>query len=168
MGRMHIRDALEADLPAILDIYNHAVLHSTATADLMPQSLDARQAWFRARVDDGLPVLVAEEEGVIVCSNVVEVGDLRAGTSFAVGWRCPTGAWGTPLGSPVPSPVPGEVVVPWDVVVPGKVGAPGACVPVEVMPACAEALPARKVMSATRRIARRISMLQSPRPTVHR
>src|SRR5436190_12912854 len=54
-----IRPATPADLPAILDIYNHAVLHSTATADHDPQSLEARQEWYEFRARKNLPVLVA-------------------------------------------------------------------------------------------------------------
>ena len=41
-----IRDAVEADLPAILAIYNEAIPRRIATADLEPQSLEARRAWF--------------------------------------------------------------------------------------------------------------------------
>lgn len=57
---MTIRDAHPADLPAILAIYNHAVLHSTATAEEMPHTLDQRAAWFDARTAAGFPILVAE------------------------------------------------------------------------------------------------------------
>jgi hypothetical protein len=71
-----------------------------------------------------------------------------------------------PLGSTVPGDVmAGDVVVVGDAM-PGRFGAPGV-VGVEVMPPCAEAPPvaiepAMRVMSATWRIARRITLLQSP------
>ena len=55
-----IRPATAADLPGILDIYNHAVLHTTASYDLEPVSLRSRQDWFAARQKAGFPVLVAE------------------------------------------------------------------------------------------------------------
>ena len=58
---MTIRPACPSDLPRILAIYNHAVLTSTATYDLAPQSLEARQAWFAAKQQAGLPVFVAEK-----------------------------------------------------------------------------------------------------------
>ncbi|MDO4246311.1 MAG: GNAT family N-acetyltransferase [Deinococcus sp.] len=55
-----IRPATAADLSGILDIYNHAVLHTTASYDLEPVSLQSRQEWFTARQKAGFPVLVAE------------------------------------------------------------------------------------------------------------
>lgn len=41
-----IRPAVEADLPAINDIYNHYVLTSTCTYAEVPDSLDARRRWW--------------------------------------------------------------------------------------------------------------------------
>ncbi|EPR41097.1 GCN5-related N-acetyltransferase [Desulfovibrio sp. X2] len=55
-----IRDAFEGDMPAILDIYNDAVLTSTAVYSYRPQSLEDRLAWFAQKKRDGLPVLVYE------------------------------------------------------------------------------------------------------------
>ena len=42
-----LRGATEADLVVILDIYNDAVLHSTATFDLEPRSWEEQQRWFQ-------------------------------------------------------------------------------------------------------------------------
>jgi L-amino acid N-acyltransferase YncA len=42
-----IRSAEAADLPAIADIYNDAVLNSTATFDVEPWSTERRDTWFR-------------------------------------------------------------------------------------------------------------------------
>lgn len=61
-----IRPALPADLPAILAIYNDAVLHTTASYDLEPNTLAQRSAWYEARISQGLPVLVAEQAGEVV------------------------------------------------------------------------------------------------------
>ncbi len=44
-----IRDALHADLPAIRDIYNDAVLNTTAIWNESAVDLGNRQAWFSAR-----------------------------------------------------------------------------------------------------------------------
>ena len=63
---MKVRAATEADLPAILAIYNHAVVHSTCTADYQPQTLAQRRQWFDVRVQAKLPVLVAVGEGGVV------------------------------------------------------------------------------------------------------
>lgn len=60
-----IRPASRDDLGRILDIYNHAVLHSTATSDRHPNTLEKRTAWFDQLRALDLPILVAEaEEGV--------------------------------------------------------------------------------------------------------
>ena len=40
-----VREAAEADQRAILDIYNDAVLHSTATFDLEPRTWEEHQRW---------------------------------------------------------------------------------------------------------------------------
>jgi len=57
-----VRDALEADLPEILDIYNDAVLNSTATFELSLQTVQTRMEWFRGHGTD-YPLLVAVSEG---------------------------------------------------------------------------------------------------------
>jgi|GEM_PF-3452555 len=44
-----IRLATEPDLPAILDIYNDAILNTTAVYDYKPHTLEMRQAWFAAK-----------------------------------------------------------------------------------------------------------------------
>lgn len=53
------------------DIYNHAVLHTTATYDFEPQSLEARLQWWEEHERDGWPVWVAEgSEGVVGWSSL--------------------------------------------------------------------------------------------------
>jgi L-amino acid N-acyltransferase YncA len=52
------RLATEADLPEILDIYNQSIPKRVATADLTPQTLEARIAWFRNRDLTTRPVIV--------------------------------------------------------------------------------------------------------------
>ena len=54
-----IRPAVESDLAAINDVYNHYVLNSTCTYQEEPESLDDRREWFR-RHGDKHPVIVAE------------------------------------------------------------------------------------------------------------
>jgi len=61
-----LREAREADLPAILEIYNQSVPLRMATADLVPQQLEARVAWFRNRDRAKRPVIVAEQGGEVV------------------------------------------------------------------------------------------------------
>jgi phosphinothricin acetyltransferase len=58
-----IRKAVESDLPAILAIYNDAILHTTAVYDYEPHTLEMRQSWFRQKQESGIPVFVAETGG---------------------------------------------------------------------------------------------------------
>ena len=58
---MTIRPATPADLPGILEIYNDAVLHTTASYDYEPRTLEHRAAWFEERTREGYPVFVAVE-----------------------------------------------------------------------------------------------------------
>ncbi|BDP43661.1 phosphinothricin acetyltransferase (plasmid) [Deinococcus aetherius] len=54
------------DLPTILDIYNEAVLNTTASYDYEPTNLEARLGWFDAKMEQGLPVFVAQDQGTVV------------------------------------------------------------------------------------------------------
>jgi L-amino acid N-acyltransferase len=58
---MAIREATEADLAAIDDIYNHYVRTSTATFQIRPNEPADRRAWFEGRGPEH-PVLVFEEQ----------------------------------------------------------------------------------------------------------
>ncbi|MCG6577815.1 N-acetyltransferase family protein [Pseudomonas sp. AF32] len=56
-----VRDARPADLPGIRDIYNDAVLNTTAIWNEQAVDLANRQAWFDARQSQGYPVLVVAD-----------------------------------------------------------------------------------------------------------
>ncbi len=60
-----IRDAIAADLPAIVDIYNHAVATKTITADVEPVTIASRLEWFRSHSSDRYPLWVLERDGKI-------------------------------------------------------------------------------------------------------
>jgi phosphinothricin acetyltransferase len=61
-----VRDATEADLPAILDIINEATLNTTAVWGIAPTTLEARRAWWQERTAAGFPVLVADDGGQVL------------------------------------------------------------------------------------------------------
>ena len=65
MSDLKIRDATEADLVAINDIYNHYVLNSTCTYQEEPETMDGRRAWFAAH-GAAHPVTVATLDGEVV------------------------------------------------------------------------------------------------------
>lgn len=60
---MKLRDAAESDLPAIVAIYNAAILTRMATAQLEPVSVNERHSWFRAHTPNEHPIWVMEEAG---------------------------------------------------------------------------------------------------------
>jgi phosphinothricin acetyltransferase len=65
MGDTAVRPATEADVPAILDIYNDAILNTIATFDTEPQTLGEKLAWFR-QAQHPYATLVAERDGDVV------------------------------------------------------------------------------------------------------
>lgn len=82
---MHVRPATRSDLPAILTIYNDAVLNTAASYDYEPRTLEHREAWFEAHERHGLPVFVVETgpAGVVGWSSLSHYHD-RKGYQFTV------------------------------------------------------------------------------------
>ena len=60
-----IRDAVETDLPAIVEIYTAAIRRRISTAQLDPVSVDERLPWFHEHSPESHPLWVAEIEGEI-------------------------------------------------------------------------------------------------------
>lgn len=56
---IQIRKGERDDLPAILEIYNEAVLNTTASYDYEPRTLEHRTAWFEDHQRSNFPVFVA-------------------------------------------------------------------------------------------------------------
>lgn len=63
---MTIRTAKETDLPAIVEIYNYEVVHTTASFDMQPKTVEERQEWFDRHNKNNHPLLVAECDGEVV------------------------------------------------------------------------------------------------------
>jgi phosphinothricin acetyltransferase len=61
-----IRLATEADLPAIVQIYNEAIPGRTATADMTPVTVEERLEWFRKHDPSVHPIFVCEDAGRII------------------------------------------------------------------------------------------------------
>jgi len=71
MSNIVIRRVVQDDLPALLAIYNHFVVHTPVTFDIEPRSLEQRQAWLDTFADVGRhQCLVAAKDGQ------------------AIGWAC--------------------------------------------------------------------------------
>ena len=56
---MIIRDATEADLPAIVEIFNATIPSRMVSATLEPVSVEERLPWFHAHSPDHHPLWVA-------------------------------------------------------------------------------------------------------------
>jgi phosphinothricin acetyltransferase len=63
-----IRDATEADLPAIVDIYNQSIPAGWSTADTRPVTVAERVEWFRKFDPARRPIWVAEVDGQVVAT----------------------------------------------------------------------------------------------------
>jgi L-amino acid N-acyltransferase YncA len=66
MSAPEIRTATAADLPFVTRIYEHAVLHGTATFELTPPDLAEMTQRFDALMDGGFPYFVADLDGRVV------------------------------------------------------------------------------------------------------
>lgn len=78
MSDLVIRRAVAEDVPDLMLIYNHAILNSTATFDIVPKTLEDRMAWFESHSDD-CPLLVAELGGKAVGWADIRAYGTRAG-----------------------------------------------------------------------------------------
>lgn len=80
---MTIRPATHGDLQGILDIYNEAVLTTTASYDYEPRTLEQRREWFEERQREKYPVLVAADEaGNVVGWSALNPYHARVGYRF--------------------------------------------------------------------------------------
>ena len=77
---IHIRKAVENDLPQLLSIYNDIILNTTAVYDYEPHTLEMRKQWFETKRQQGFPVFVAEEDGKIL--GFSSIGPFRAWAAY--------------------------------------------------------------------------------------
>ncbi len=56
-----LRNAVEADLPSIVAIYNATIAGRMVTADLDPVSVESRRAWFHAHCPERRPLWIVED-----------------------------------------------------------------------------------------------------------
>jgi phosphinothricin acetyltransferase len=77
---MTLRDAKPEDLPAIGGILNHEIRSGTATWTEAAKTPEDLAAWLDGRRAAGLPVLVAEADGVV--AGYASYGPFRAGEGY--------------------------------------------------------------------------------------
>ena len=75
-----IRHAQTADLGAVLDIYNDAILHTTSVYYYKPHTIEVMVPWYEEKVRDGFPVLVFEENDRVI--GFATFGPFRARPAY--------------------------------------------------------------------------------------
>lgn len=75
-----IRHIQEKDLQDILNIYNDAILNSTAIYSYHPQTLENRQIWYKQKMDEGYPIIVCEMDNKVV--GFATFGPFRAWPAY--------------------------------------------------------------------------------------
>jgi L-amino acid N-acyltransferase YncA len=81
---MIIRAATLDDIAAIADIYAHYVLHSVATFEETPPSLEDMTQRFTAIKESGLPYIVGENHGMIIGYAYAGIYKARSAYRFTV------------------------------------------------------------------------------------
>lgn len=101
MEAVRVLDATQAHVNAIWEIYNEAVVNTTASWDLEPVSLESRQVWMAERQAAGFPILVAESDGEVL--GFASYGTYRPKAGFDTTVEhsiyCAPGARGLGVGS---------------------------------------------------------------------
>jgi L-amino acid N-acyltransferase YncA len=77
---MFIREAKTTDLQSILDMYNDAIVNTTAVYDYTPHTLEMRQQWYADKLSKGIPVIVAEINNRVV--GFTSYGPFRAWPAY--------------------------------------------------------------------------------------
>ncbi|HEO8419392.1 GNAT family N-acetyltransferase [Niallia sp. FSL W8-0635] len=75
-----IREMKETDLGEVLEIYNDAILHTTAVYDYRAHSLEDRKVWFNQKTEGGYPLFVFEEDGKVL--GFATYGPFRAWPAY--------------------------------------------------------------------------------------
>lgn len=81
---MHIRPATIDDTESILEIYNHHVLTSVATFDLVPRTLEEQRRWLTGRSGAHAVVVAMTDDGVIAGFGALSAYRERAGYATTV------------------------------------------------------------------------------------
>ncbi|SDE62068.1 GNAT family N-acetyltransferase [Sporomusa acidovorans] len=75
-----IYSAERHDLTAILEIYNEAILNTTAVYDYKPHSIEDRTIWYDKKMAEGFPILVYKEDNAV--AGFATYGPFRAWPAY--------------------------------------------------------------------------------------
>lgn len=102
MSQSLVREAVAADLPQLVEIYNHYVVHTPITFDLVPVTLEQRALWMQQFAPTGRHrLLVCEEAGALTAyasSHQFRVKPAY-GTTVELSCYCAPNAIGRGLGT---------------------------------------------------------------------
>lgn len=79
-----LRPATPNDVPGILAIMNHNILHSTTVYDYDPKNVQEMEAWLQEKQEAGWPVIVADENGSVVGYGTYGTFRYKQGYRFTV------------------------------------------------------------------------------------
>ena len=79
-----IRNATIEDLPAILEIVNHAILHTTSNYLYEVQTLENQLQWFEEKKSKQFPIIVADYNGTAVGFGTYGTFREKIGYQFTV------------------------------------------------------------------------------------
>ncbi|RZK11626.1 MAG: N-acetyltransferase family protein [Flavobacterium sp.] len=79
-----IRPATTEDLPSILEIVNHAILHTTAIYDYDARTLEQQNAWFEEKQTSDFPVIVAALDNEVLGFGTFGSFRVKIGYRFTV------------------------------------------------------------------------------------
>jgi L-amino acid N-acyltransferase YncA len=82
-----IRNAAPKDLPAILEIINHAILTTTAIYDYDARTLEEQTTWFEKMIADGMPVIVAEHDKQVIGYGSYNIFRPKVGYRCSKPWK---------------------------------------------------------------------------------
>jgi len=77
---MNLRIATENDIPAILEIFNDALVNTTAVYSYQKATLEEQLDWFRHKTEAKIPVYIAEDESG--CLGYVTYGPFRTRPAY--------------------------------------------------------------------------------------
>ena len=84
MQNATVRNAVSSDIPSILEIVNHAIIHTTSNYNYEVQSLEIQTKWFKDKVDKKFPIIVAVLERKVIGYGTYGTFREKIGYQFTV------------------------------------------------------------------------------------
>jgi L-amino acid N-acyltransferase YncA len=81
---IEVRNAQSRDIPAILNIVNQAILHTTAIYDYDARTLQQQLQWFEEKQNAGHPVIVAVADGAVVGFGTYGVFRIKVAYKYTI------------------------------------------------------------------------------------